>query len=99
MRDTTEHRVVQRAKSGRNGSVQVSRFVPKPPPASLSDQPKWVQDLFEAHFRSSRTLELRRSMNRMKLSRQDYAIGWMVLLEAARKDPDILHLRRNGSAD
>jgi len=79
--------------------VQVSRFVPKPPPASLSDQPKWVQDLFEAHFRSSRTLELRRSMNRMKLSRQDYAIGWMVLLEAARKDPDILHLRRNGSAD
>jgi len=38
-------------------------------------------------------MELRRSMNRMKLSRQDYAIGWMVAIEAARRDPSILHIR------
>jgi hypothetical protein len=32
-------------------------------------------------------------MNRMKLSRQDYAIGWMVMLEAARANPSILRLK------
>ena len=38
-------------------------------------------------------MELRKTMNRMKLSRQDYAIGWMVAIEAARKDPSILHVK------
>ena len=90
VRDSTESRLAKR-KQGK-GAAQ-TRFVPKPAPASLADQPKWVRDLFEAHFRSSRTLELRRSMNRMKLSRQDYAIGWMVMLEAARKEPSILRLK------
>lgn len=90
VKDSTEHRLARR-KQGKG--AEQTRFVPKPAPASLADQPKWVRDLFEAHFRSSRTLELRRSMNRMKLSRQDYAIGWMVMLEAARREPSILRLR------
>lgn len=90
MKDSTQHRLSRREQQ-KNG--QVARFVPKPPPASLAEAPRWMRDLFEAHFRSSRTLELRRSMNRMKLSRQDYAIGWMVAIEKARTDPSILRLK------
>ena len=69
------------------------RYVTKPPPALLSARPRWVQDLFEAHFRSDLTLAMRKEFNRMKLSRQDYAIGWLTLLDKIREDPAILRLR------
>src|SRR5215471_3842340 len=95
VRDTTEHRLVKREKA-RNGAVS-TRVQDKPAPKSLAEAPRWMQELFESHFRSVRTLELRKSMNRMKLSRLDYAIGWMVMLEAARRDPSILHVRKDGS--
>jgi len=35
--------------------------------------------------------------NRMKMSRADFSIGWLVLLEAARRSPEILRLKSDGS--
>lgn len=116
VRDTTERRQVSRETSRRTraqvggaskGSSEMVRVGTKPSPGILSGQPKWVRDLFEAHFRSSRTRELRSmpsgpsrevdgkvvTPNRMKMSREDFAIGWLVLLEAARKEPAIIRAR------
>ena len=90
VKDSTERRIVRKALQKSGPSRQVTS---KPAPGSLNESPRWMQELFETHFRSSRSLELRKTMNRMKLSRQDYAIGWMVAIEAARRDPSILHLR------
>lgn len=107
VRDTTEART--RARSGgtkSTGGVNGVRSVgTKPAPGILSDQPAWVKDLFEAHFRGSRTAELRRKPSgsaradgtfpdRMKMSREDFAIGWLVMLEAARRDPEILRVTK-----
>jgi hypothetical protein len=106
VRDTTEARTRSRTVGGgsRVSGNGTSRAVgTKPAPGILADQPKWVTDLFEAHFRSSRTGELRRKPSgparadgsvpdRMKMSREDFAIGWLVMLEAARRDPEILRL-------
>jgi len=76
------------------------RSVPiKEAPALLENRPKWVQDLFEAHFRSELAYGLRHlpsgknGRNRMKLSRQDYAIGWLVMFDKAREDPGILRAK------
>ena len=116
VRDTTSRRQEQRGRKDRHavGTVaEVGRIVSKPAPGILSDQPKWVKELFEAHFRSSRTGELRRkpsgpdrevdgvitTPNRMKMSREDFAIGWLVMLEAARRNPEIVRARNvNGAA-
>ena len=117
VRDTTEHRQLARGRStvggGDKDASGATRIVSKPAPGILSDQPRWVRELFEAHFRSSRTGELRRkpsgperevdgvivTPNRMKMSREDFAIGWLVMLEAARRDPEILRAapRKNGA--
>lgn len=81
-------------RSGSRRSVPVRET-----PTLLEDRPQWVKDLFEAHFRSELAYTLRRlpsgkdGKNRMKLSRQDYAIGWLVLLDKAREDPGILRIR------
>jgi hypothetical protein len=98
VRDGTEARQLarQRAKKSAEPSGRIST---KPAPEIISGQARWVRDLFEAHFRSSRTLELRHmpigksGKNRMKMSRADFSIGWLVLLEAARRDPSILHIK------
>src|SRR5215471_4434108 len=90
VKETTERRIVRRVREKTGVSRQATT---KPAPGSLVESPRWMQELFETHFRSSRSMELRRSMNRMKLSRQDYAIGWMVAIEAAHRDPSILHIR------
>jgi hypothetical protein len=117
VRETTERRQKRRtgvedgaqALAKNNGpaaetGLSRARVISKPSPAILSDQPKWVQDLFEAHFRGSRTRELRHkpsgpdkvvdgktvTPNRMKMSREDYAIGWLVMFEEARKYPFLL---------
>lgn len=71
----------------------------KEAPALLESRPKWVQELFEAHFRSELAYQLRHlpsgksGKNRMKLSRADYAIGWLVMFDKAREDPGILRLK------
>lgn len=82
------------------GKGEVSRrIVTRETPVLLENRPKWVQDLFEAHFRSELALTLRRipmgrgGKNRMKLSRADYAIGWLVMFDKSREDPGILRLR------
>jgi hypothetical protein len=105
VKDTTESRQKGRGKGGSGPQSAGSRSVgTKPAPGILGDQPKWVQELFEAHFRSTRTAELRRKPtgpqrsdgsypDRMKLSREDFAIGWLVMLEAARRDSGILRLK------
>lgn len=62
----------------------------------LEGRARWVQDLFEAHFRSGLTLAMRREFNRIKLSRADYAIGWLTLLDKIKEDPSILRLEKNG---
>jgi hypothetical protein len=75
------------------------RIVTREIPVLLENRPKWVQELFEAHFRSELALQLRHlpmgksGKNRMKLSRADYAIGWLVCFDKAREDPGILRLR------
>lgn len=75
------------------------RIVTRETPVLLENRPKWVQELFEAHFRSELALTLRHipmgksGKNRMKLSRADYAIGWLVMFDKAREDPGILRLR------
>jgi hypothetical protein len=85
---------------GRNGSGEgARRIVTRETPTLLADRPKWVKELFEAHFRSELALGLRHlpmgkgGKNRMKLSRADYAIGWLVMFDKAREDPGILRLR------
>jgi hypothetical protein len=78
------------------GAAKAARYTAKPAPGILSSSPKWVQDLFEAHFRSDMTLRLRRENNRMKISRQDYAIGWLTLLAKVKEDPSILRLKDKG---
>lgn len=107
VRDTTESRTKARGTVGVvNGTGRTVGT--KPAPGILGDQPKWVQDLFDAHFRSSRTGELRRKPSgparadgsypdRMKMSREDFAIGWLVMLEAARQNPEILRLAKGRS--
>lgn len=90
VKDGTAERIARRERKSAGPSRQVTS---KPAPGSLVESPRWMQELFETHFRSSRSMELRKTMNRMKLSRQDYAIGWMVAIEAARKDPSILHVK------
>jgi hypothetical protein len=76
------------------------RSVPiKEAPSLLEDRPQWVKDLFEAHFRSELAYRLRHlpsgtsGKNRMKLSRADYAIGWLVMFDKAREDPGILRVK------
>jgi len=105
VKDSTEHRQQTRRTGGTgaaNGTVPGRKMGSKPAPDILSDQPKWVADLFEAHFRSSRTTELRHlpigpgGKNRMKMSRADFAIGWLVMFESARRD--VSNLRVRGSA-
>ena len=81
----------QKQKPGAAPGVQ--RVVVKAPPALMAGRPKWMADLFEAHFRSTVTLKMRQEHNRMKISRQDYAIGWLTLMELARRDPSILRLK------
>lgn len=76
-----------------NGAAQ--RYINRPAPGLLSAQPKWVQELFEAHFRSDYTLALRKENNRMKISRQDYAIGWLTLLQKIKEDPSIARLKKD----
>lgn len=101
VRDSTEAR--QAAQVRAKARPEPGRISTKPAPEIISDQPRWVRDLFEAHFRSSRTLELRHmpigksGKNRMKMSRADFSIGWLVLLEAARRSPEILRLKSDGS--
>lgn len=80
---------------------QVRRQVSiKEAPSLLEGRPEWVKQLFEAHFRSELAYQLRRlpsgagGKNRMKLSRQDYAIGWLVMFDKAREDPAILRAKR-----
>jgi hypothetical protein len=79
-------------------SGKAQRYTNRPAPGLLSNRPKWVQDLFEAHFRSDLTLGMRREYGRMKISRQDYAIGWLTLLDKIREDPSIARAReaKNG---
>jgi len=115
VRDTTSRRQEQRGRKDRHAvgePAENARIVSKPAPGILSDQPRWVKELFEAHFRSSRTGELRRkpsgpdrvsdgvvvTPNRMKMSREDFAIGWLVMLEAARRNPEVARIRfqKNG---
>jgi hypothetical protein len=101
VKDSTESRQTRRrikgAQPGDGGKPQ--RYVSKPPPALLGARPRWMQDLFEAHFRSEMTLGLRREHNRMKISRTDYAIGWLTLMDKLREDPSIARLKDgNGKA-
>ena len=81
---------------------QVRRQVAvKEAPSLLEGRPQWVKELFEAHFRSELAYQLRRlpsgigGKNRMKLSRQDYAIGWLVMFDKAREDQGILRARKS----
>lgn len=92
-----QRRATERLEAGRSTGVGSSvdagikqRYVSRPAPELLSSRPKWVQDLFEAHFRSESTLGLRRQFNRMKISRQDYAIGWLTALDKFREQPELL---------
>lgn len=86
--------------SKKPGAGEASRrIVTRETPVLLENRPKWVQELFESHFRSELALTLRHipmgksGKNRMKLSRADYAIGWLVMFDKAREDPGILRLR------
>jgi hypothetical protein len=69
------------------------RYVNRPAPELLGGRPKWVQELFEAHFRSEHTLGMRRAFNRMKISRQDYAIGWLTAFDKFREESSLLRLK------
>ena len=101
VKDTTSARQARtRAQVvAQSGSEPKQRYTNRPAPELLAARPKWVQDLFEAHFRSDLTLGMRRTFNRMKISRQDYAIGWLTLLDKVREDPSVLRLkdRENGA--
>ena len=84
------------ATGGESGLKQ--RYVSRPAPALFDGRPKWVQDLFEAHFRSEHTLGMRRAHNRMKISRTDYAIGWLTAFDKFREEASLLRLK-SGSGD
>ena len=100
VKDSTESRQTRKRVRGAamvDGKPQ--RYVSKPPPTLLESRPRWMQDLFEAHFRSESTLVMRRTHNRMKISRTDYAIGWLTLMDKLREDPSIARLKDgNGRA-
>lgn len=89
----------QLGRGDRKPGGVAGRIVTRETPTLLEGRPKWVRDLFEAHFRSELALTLRRTptgkggKNRMKLSRADYAIGWLVCFDKAREDPGILRLK------
>jgi hypothetical protein len=97
VKEGTEARQVQRRVRGAADGVKPQRYVSKPPPGLLSSRPRWVQDLFEAHFRSEVTLQMRKENNRMKISRTDYAIGWLTLLDKLKEDPSIARLKEKGA--
>lgn len=103
VRDGTEARQARKKSTG-SPDGKAARYVTKPAPELIGKRPKWVQDLFEAHFRSEITLAMRRAPsgdmrsdgsfpNRMKISRQDYAIGWLTLFDKLREDVSILRLK------
>ena len=92
-----EKRARERLEAGKSaGSVDggvKQRYVNRPAPELLGGRPKWVQDLFEAHFRSEHTLGMRRAFNRMKISRTDYAIGWLTAFDKFREESSLLRLK------
>jgi hypothetical protein len=93
VKDSTE----ARQKAGERKTVRVGpqrqRYANRPAPEILASRPKWVQELFEAHFRSDMALGLRKANNRMKISRMDYAIGWLVAFDKLREEPTLLRLK------
>lgn len=93
VKDSTEARQTRSLRKTVEVGPSRQRYVNRPAPGLMSDRPKWVQELFEAHFRSDQTLALRRSNNRMKISRTDYAIGWLTLFDKIREEPAIIRLR------
>jgi len=97
VKEGTEARQTRRRVRGQAAAdgARPQRYVTKPPPGLLSNRPAWMRDLFEAHFRSELTLGLRRDNNRMKISRQDYAIGWLTLMDKIREDPSIARLKES----
>lgn len=91
-------RAQERLEAGRNPAVVGDtglrqRYVNRPAPELMSARPKWVQDLFEAHFRSEHTLAMRRANNRMKISRMDYAIGWLTAFDKFREEVSLLRAK------
>lgn len=91
-------RARERLEAGKTAGVGDStglrqRYVSRPAPALLGSRPRWVQDLFEAHFRSEHTLGMRREFNRMKISRTDYAIGWLTAFDKFREESSLLRLK------
>jgi hypothetical protein len=93
-----QRRATERLEAGKStGSVETGgvkqRYVSRPAPELMSGRPKWVQDLFEAHFRSEHTLGMRRQFNRMKISRQDYAIGWLTAFDKFREEVSLLRVK------
>jgi len=99
-----QKRATERLEAGKASGAQGSegvkqRYVSRPAPGILGGRPKWVQDLFEAHFRSELTLGLRRAHNRMKISRQDYAIGWLTAFDKFREESSLLRLKEKDKSD
>jgi len=101
----TERRQAVRARErleagkGSDGVVK-QRYVQRAAPSLFDGRPRWVADLFEAHFRSELTLGMRRAYGRMKISRQDYAIGWLTAFDKFREESSLLRLKdKNGSAE
>jgi hypothetical protein len=92
VKEGTEARQTRRKVPVEPGT-KAQRYVSKPPPALLGSRPRWVQDLFEAHFRSEHTLGMRRTFNRMKISRTDYAIGWLTAFDKFREESSLLRLK------
>src|SRR5215831_1870808 len=93
-------RTRERAEAGKKVSEEIAarqRYVNRPAPALFEGRPRWVQDLFEAHFRSEHTLAMRRAHNRMKISRQDYAIGWLTAFDKFREESSLLRLKEKNA--
>lgn len=99
VRESTEARQTAGQRKTVTVGPRKQRYANRPAPSLLTDRPKWVQELFEAHFRSEQALQLRREHNRMKISRTDYAIGWLTAFDKFREEPSILRLkeRTNGA--
>src|SRR5262245_25441237 len=93
VKETTERRQTSAKSRTQAPEEHKQRYVNRPAPEILAGRPLWVKELFEAHFRSDMTLQLRRQHNRMKISRQDYAIGWLTLFDKLREDPSVLRLK------
>jgi len=91
-----------RQRAGERKTVVVGpkrqRYANRPAPPILSGRPQWVQELFESHFRSEQALALRRDNGRMKISRLDYAIGWLVAFDKFREEPALLRAKKDGAA-